>query len=101
MKNYLLFKVGSDKQQSSEFLHVVFSFIYLHLLTETLYNGEFVSGRIQSTVGRKNGIIEILVNINQLFVAKIAHSIRQLLPSKKMVLLTADIDFCSFNEANY
>ena len=25
------------------------------------------------TVGRKNGVIEILVNINQLFVAKIAH----------------------------
>ena len=52
------------------------------------------------TVGRKNGIIEILVNINQLFVAKIAHNIRQFLPPQKMVLLTADIDFCSFNEAN-
>ena len=53
-----------------------------------------------STVGRKNGIIEILVNTNQLFVAKIAHYIRQFLPPQKMVLLTADIDFCSFNEAN-
>ena len=26
-----------------------------------------------NTVGRKNGIIEIFVNMNQLFVAKIAH----------------------------
>ena len=52
------------------------------------------------TVGRKDGIIEILVNTNQLFVAKIAHYIRQFLPPQKTVLLTVGIDFCSFNETN-
>ena len=52
------------------------------------------------TVGRKNGIIEKLVSTNQLFVAKNAHYIRQFYPSQKMVSLTVDIDFCSFDEAN-
>ena len=81
----------------NEGIHLFLSLTLWHTIWATKLKGWNINCRShlshRYTVGRKNGIIEILVNINQLFVAKIDHYIRQFLPPQKNGLIDRGYQF--------